>query len=33
MVYQPLDKLLPGIYSIDVYNKDTYLGTSQVKLN
>ena len=32
MVYQPLEKLLPGVYSIDVFNKDTYLGTSQVKL-
>ncbi|MEZ5082084.1 MAG: hypothetical protein R2750_01310 [Bacteroidales bacterium] len=32
MVYQPLEKLSPGIYRIDVYNNGTYLGTSQVKL-
>jgi predicted nucleic acid-binding Zn-ribbon protein len=32
MVYQPLEKLKPGIYSIDAYSNGIYLGTSKVKL-
>lgn len=32
MVYQPTEKMSTGIYSIEVYNNGTYLGTSQVKL-
>ena len=32
LIYKPDTKLRPGIYTIEVYNNDTYLGASQIKL-
>lgn len=32
MIYKPGVKLRPGIYTIEVYNNETYLGASQIKL-
>jgi len=32
LTYKPDTKLRPGIYTIEVYNNDTYLGASQIKL-
>ncbi|TSA27867.1 MAG: hypothetical protein D4R67_05250 [Bacteroidetes bacterium] len=32
VIYKPEAKLRPGIYTIEVYNNDTYLGASQIKL-
>ncbi|MFH1295991.1 MAG: hypothetical protein ABIJ04_01810 [Bacteroidota bacterium] len=32
LTYKPDTKLRPGIYTIEVYNNETYLGASQIKL-
>lgn len=32
MVYKPTEKLMAGIYKIEIYNKDAKLGSCQVKL-
>lgn len=32
MTYKPTDKMIKGIYTIDITNNETYLGSCQVKL-
>lgn len=32
MCYKPDSKLTPGIYKIDIYNNESYMGSCQVKL-
>ena len=32
ITYKPTEKLAAGIYKIDLYNKDTYIGSCQIKL-
>lgn len=32
MSYQPKDKLKTGVYKVELYNNETYIGTYQVKL-
>lgn len=32
MTYQPKEKLKAGIYKVEIYNKDKYIGTCNVKL-